>query len=489
MSGKNPQTAVPGTAGLADFCGLELSGGRYVVQSKLGEGSMGIVYLAYDHHLETEVVIKVPTAATLNDPEFAERFQRETRSLVKLKHPHIVTIHDVGAFDGVPFVVMQYLPGGNLRDRLNDANGRSKPVSVERLQDWLPAIAKALDFIHKQGFLHRDVKPANILFDEHGHAYLSDFGLAKAVSSAAATPAARDASLTAAGFLVGTPNYVAPELVMGHEHDGRVDQYSLAMTAYEAVAGTVPVEGPTASATMVNQTSMKIPPVSQYVPGFPDAVTEVLLRGLAKNQKKRFESCTAFADAVTSAGRPASSKSQKMSGGKLSRAVAPGKIPCPECGKVLPLKPQFAGKRARCGQCLHMLLIGDDLKTLRVIGGPPPKSKPEETLAEAPITNRNRKGARETIRNESSHTSRQRLAQDGDIGALLGDEAFGMKLGPKLVLGILLSTIVLLMSAAGVAVWSQSRIELQKLQQEAKANALRDTERNRPRTPSREDWD
>lgn len=478
MSGTSPRATAQATTNATDFLGLELGEGRYRVQSKLGEGSMGVVYLGFDNRLETEVVIKVPTAATLNDPEFAERFQRETRSLVKLKHPHIVTIHDVGVIDGIPYVVMQYLSGGSLRDRIVDDSGRVKAQPVERLKDWLPAMGRALDFIHKQGFLHRDVKPANILFDEHGNAFLADFGLAKAVNSAAAG-AKRDQSLTAAGFLVGTPNYVAPELVMGHEHDGKVDQYSLAMTAYETLAGCVPVEGPTASATMVNQTSMKIPPISQFVSGFPEPVSEVLLRGLSKNQKKRFETCEQFVDAVlVSMSPPPSPKSNQQSqiaitSGKIARAVSPGRIPCPECGKVLPLKPQFAGKRARCGQCLHLLLIGNDLNTLRVVGGPPSPRIDEEELAEAPVTNRNRKSARDTTRNESGQTSRNRVNQDSEIGELLGEEVFGLKLTPKIAIILAFVLIVLFAGTAGVIVWLQQQKAINEKDKQAKENAAR----------------
>lgn len=490
MTGSRPRAAQPETADPADFCGQSLSDGRYLVSSRLGEGSMGVVYLAYDNRLETDVVIKVPTTATLSDPEFAERFQRETRSLVKLKHPHIVTIHDVGVHQEMPYVVMQYLQGGSLRDRLVDEQDKSQPRPVEDLKTWVPSISKALDFIHKQGFLHRDVKPANILFDEHGNAYLSDFGLAKAVSSAS-TSNSRDASLTAAGFLVGTPNYVAPELVMGHDHDGRVDQYSLAMTAYEMVAGCVPVEGPTASATMVNQTSMKIPPVSQYVPGFPTAVTDVLHRGLSKNQKKRFETCEEFSDALLQAMSPppvqqsrSTQRSQRMAVaatgsavGKVARAISQGRIPCPECSKILPLKPQFAGKRARCGQCLHLLQISQDLSSLKVIGGPPVPAEDDEQLAEAPVTNRGKKSTRDTVRNESGRTRATKM-QGSEIDTLLGEEVFGYRINAKWAVGLALVLIVIVAGATGFVVWAADRAKELEKERERDAQKFRDAEFN-----------
>ena len=477
MSGGSEQSAIRSLAGHKDFCGLTLSDGRYEVQSKLGEGSMGIVYLAFDQRLETEVVIKVPTAATLNDPEFAERFQRETRSLVKLQHPHIVTIHDVGALEGVPYVVMQYLSGGSLRDRMTDSSGKTLPQPVGALKDWLPAVGRALDFIHKRGFLHRDVKPANILFDEHGNAFLSDFGLAKAVDAAKTPNSSRDASLTAAGFLVGTPNYVAPELVMGHEHDGSLDQYSLAMTAYEFLAGCVPVEGPTASATMVNQTTVKIPPVSHYVSTCPATVSEALLRGLAKNRLRRFPTCEDLAQAAIQTANPTVPNAAARTSSKLSREVAPGRIPCPQCRKVLPLKPAFAGKRARCGQCLHMLLIADDLKSLRVIGGPPPPVEEDEELAEAPVARRGRRSAAETHRNASRTTRRQGKPQDGELETLLGEDVFGWKLTPKFALALALATILLLMLATGLVVWFQQQREITKTVEGQRLRNTREVER------------
>src|SRR5262249_51136149 len=188
-----------------DWIGLALSQNRYVVRAKLGEGGMGFVYRAADRNLDTDVVIKVPRRSMLDDPEFAGRFAREVRSLVKLAHPNVVRVTDVGEHDGVPFAVMQYLSGGSLEEYRASARGPDPlAAAVASLGDGLPPIAAALDFVHARGYVHRDVKPGNILFDAHGHPFLSDFGVAKAVAAGPDAPSGRTAA-TGTGLVLGTP--------------------------------------------------------------------------------------------------------------------------------------------------------------------------------------------------------------------------------------------------------------------------------------------
>src|SRR5206468_10536738 len=173
----------------------------------------------------------------------APRFAREARSMAQLSHPHIVKVHDVGTHDEVPFVVLEFLPGGSLRDRLSrDGKGKQAPRPAAESHGWLEGIAAALDFIHQQGFIHRDVKPDNILFDAQGHVFLSDFGIVKALTTGG--PKAGHTVLTGTGMVIGTPQYMAPELIRGQRYDGRADQYALAATVYEMLSGRVPVDGP-----------------------------------------------------------------------------------------------------------------------------------------------------------------------------------------------------------------------------------------------------
>jgi hypothetical protein len=280
-----------------DWVGQQLDG-RYHVTAKLGEGGMGFVYRARDTRLGCDVVIKVPRAAMLEDAEFRQRFRDEVSALVQLAHPHVVKVTDFGQHGGVPFAVMQFLPGGSLDDRRpRDAQNHPRPVAPRALADWLLPVAEALDFVHKRGYVHRDIKPANILFDAHKNAYISDFGVAKVV--AAGRPERR--GLTGAGMVLGTPEYMAPELVLGQPFDGKIDQYALAVTVYELLAGEPPFTGPTAPAVLVKQTAEPPRPLADVRPGTPPALSAAVARALDKDPQRRFPTCAEFARAVLAA--------------------------------------------------------------------------------------------------------------------------------------------------------------------------------------------
>lgn len=268
---------------------------RYLVTAKLGEGGMGSVYKAQDLKLDADVVIKVPHPVMIKDPDFASRFRHEIRSLVKLSHAHIVKVMDVGVHDGLPFAVMQYLSGGSLEDW----NVPAEPVT---LLDWLGDIADALDFMHGRGLIHRDIKPANIFIDESGRACLGDFGIAKVV---AAGEESDQKGLTGTGMAIGTAEYMAPEMLMpdlyGGEYDARVDQYALAVTVYEMLAGRSPFEGDTMATVAVKLTQTEAPPLHVYQASIPEALSQVVARALAKAPQDRYASCREFADAVSAA--------------------------------------------------------------------------------------------------------------------------------------------------------------------------------------------
>jgi serine/threonine protein kinase len=287
------------TATRAPWVGLDLEDKRYHVLSLLGEGGMASIFKAIDRQKDKEIVLKVPKPALLADPEFVHRFAREIRTLVELKHPSVVAVYGFGRHNGVPFAVLEFLSGGTLADQ-------PKPCQPKELGAWLPDVAVALDHIHKAGYVHRDVKPGNILFDAQGRSRLADFGIIKSINEKASQ---QTMALTESGVTVGTPEYMAPELAKGHSFDGKVDQYALAVTVYERLSGRRPIEGGTGPVILVKQIREKPKPLDEVAHVSP-ALAEAVGRALAKDPKNRFPSCFEFARAVMNPNRttPAATK-------------------------------------------------------------------------------------------------------------------------------------------------------------------------------------
>jgi serine/threonine protein kinase len=325
----------------SDWVGATLGEGRYKVHRKLGEGGMAHVYLARDDKLERDVVIKVPRANLIHDPTFAGRFTREIRSLARLAHPHIVPLIDIGQNDGIPFAVMSYLTGGSLRERQpRGPDGEARPMPPNTLGTWLPPAAQALDFVHKQKFIHRDIKPENILFDEDGQPFLADLGIVKALSVPVAESNKRTV-VTGAGMVLGTPQYMAPELIMGEAVDGRADQYALAVTVYEVMSGQVPFTGSSAPAIFIQQTTKPPRDLQELVPDIPDALAKAVARALAKSPAERFGSCYEFAQAAL-VGQ--SVKFYTPSAGTPATTVEPPRAPTPVVTATL-VEPPKLGTR------------------------------------------------------------------------------------------------------------------------------------------------
>ena len=233
---------------------VEVLDGRYEIRKSLDRGGMGTVYLAWDRTLERQVVVKIPHASLMADRTFRERFLQEIRDLSTHEHPAILSIVDSGSppagpHGDVPYAVVQYLRGGNLRERIAKQGGQQ---TREEILEWLPTMAGALDTVHRNGSLHRDVKPANILFDAQGNAILSDFGIATAIGAAdpdAPTQEVRR-ELTVVGTFVGSPAYAPPEAI-DRILTPSYDQYSLATVVYLAVTGELPFKGNTNEAILI----------------------------------------------------------------------------------------------------------------------------------------------------------------------------------------------------------------------------------------------
>lgn len=279
-----------------DLIGAHLANGRYIVKSMLGKGSMAYVFLVSDQRLETDAVVKIPKPEKFTTVDFSDRFKRECQLLVRFSHPHVVKVLDVGEHGQLPYVVMQLLSGGSLTDRMaNEADDQGR-MSPESLKSWVREVGRALDFCFRKGMVHRDVKPANILFDEDHNPYVADFGLSKVMYGEHED---LNSSETAAGIVLGTPNYISPEVVLGQPYDGRADQYSLGITVYHALTGKAPMQGNSATATMVNQTQKSLDLLSDVRPDMISRpLAHAIQKSIEKNPNKRFASCEEFGDAI-----------------------------------------------------------------------------------------------------------------------------------------------------------------------------------------------
>lgn len=263
--------------------------GRYQVVEELGQGGMATVYKAMDTRLEREVAIKLIRKSAFS-PEalrrVLERFEREAKSLARLSHANIVKVFDFGKFEGSPFLVLEYLPGGTLRDAL----GRALPWRTA-IQLLLP-VARALHYAHQNGIIHRDVKPSNILLRENGEPMLTDFGIAKLL-------AADDShTLTASGVGIGTPMYMPPEQGMGKKIDARADVYALGIVLYELITVHKPYQADTPMEMVLKQMNEPLPRPTQFVPDLPEAVEAVLIKALGRQPEDRFESMEGFVRAL-----------------------------------------------------------------------------------------------------------------------------------------------------------------------------------------------
>jgi len=259
--------------------------GRYRLEDLLGQGGMAEVYRATDTKLARTVAVKVILATHAIKGDFLERFLREARMVASLEHPNILPVYDFGEDNGAPFLVMPYLSGGTLRERLKAG---AAPLALASA--WIAQLADALDAAHAAGVLHRDVKPANVLLGKDDRLFLADFGIAKMLES--------QSGLTATGVVVGTPIYMAPEQAQGHPASPATDRYSLAVVAYEILCGRPPFEGDSALSLMHQHVSTPPPPLSTRIGGLAGGLDAVLTQALAKDPAARPPTCRAFADAV-----------------------------------------------------------------------------------------------------------------------------------------------------------------------------------------------
>jgi serine/threonine protein kinase len=272
---------------------------RYADPRPIGRGGMGQIYLAEDRELGRKVAIKVLDDRFAGNEQLRERFKREALAAARLSgHPHVVTIFDVGESQGRPFIVMEYLPGGTLADR-----ARQRPVEPAEALSWLEQAAEALDAAHELGIVHRDVKPPNLLFDARDELVVADFGIARVADDTLT-------GMTAAGTVLGTAGYLAPEQALGEPATPASDRYALGVVGYELLTGGRPFERQSETAEAAAHIHEAVPPASQRQVGLPHAVDGVFQRALAKDPGQRYSSGAAFVAALGSAleGREATTR-------------------------------------------------------------------------------------------------------------------------------------------------------------------------------------
>jgi serine/threonine-protein kinase len=261
------------------------TGNRFAVVKRLGSGGMAHVYLAKHATLGRPTVIKVLHRTLAKEPEMRERFRREAEAAARLVHPHVAAILDHGEAGDLVFLVMPYYAGGSLADLL----GRRRTVAPAQAAAIAAQVAMGLDFAHRHGVVHRDVKPDNVLFDEDGNAVLTDFGIATARFHG---------RLTATGRAMGTPHYMSPEQAMGKLVDGRSDLYAVGLLLYEMLTGHPPFDGDDSYAVGYKHVHEEPVPPEQRNSAVPAALSAIVMRCLAKPAGDRYDRGAHLADAL-----------------------------------------------------------------------------------------------------------------------------------------------------------------------------------------------
>jgi serine/threonine protein kinase len=271
---------------MEDLTGREF--GPYRIVAPLGEGGMAAVYKAYQANMDRYVALKVLPRHFANDAQFVARFEQEAKVLAKLRHPHILPVHDYGENDGYTYLVMPFIESGALVDLLRD-----EPLPLSKMERFVGQVGDALDYAHSQGIIHRDVKPSNVLVDERENCMLVDFGIAKIVEGSA--------NLTQTGGVLGTPAYMSPEQGRGAAVDHRIDIYALGVILYEMATGRTPFKAETPIAVLVKHINDPLPPPSVVNPALPPAVEQVILKAMAKNPDDRFATAGEMVAALSAA--------------------------------------------------------------------------------------------------------------------------------------------------------------------------------------------
>jgi len=254
--------------------------GRYEIETELATGGMGVIILAKDPYIQRQVVVKVLMYSRTLDEVYRDFFQNEAEVIAALEHPSIVPIYDFGWHGQQPYIVMRYMAGGSLQERLDKGD-----IKLTETAHILKRVADALDSAHSKGIIHRDIKPSNILFDSSGESFLSDFGIATSKSF-------KDDD---GEWLVGTPAYMSPEQARGEHVDGRSDVYALGVTLYRILTGQLPFSSDSATGLINSHAELPVPDVRSVRTNIPAVWQEVVAKAMAKDAIDRYATAGEFA--------------------------------------------------------------------------------------------------------------------------------------------------------------------------------------------------
>ena len=381
-------TPIPGNSRFCLSCGADVSGGdgptstssvdivrerlqrliegKYRLERLLGKGGMGQVFLAHDLTLEREVAIKVLPPDVAQDDQVVRRFQQEAKTAAKLDHPNIIPIYRVESEGGLNYFVMKYISGTSLEDLLD----KKEPLPVPEIQRILWEAACALGHAHQRGVVHRDVKPANIMFDHDGRVMLTDFGISKALQAAT--------GFTATGMIIGTPHYMAPEQGKGAPVDGRADQYSLGVVGYRMITAELPFSGDSVHTIIYKHIYEEPPLASTKRPGIPASLTVAISRALAKEPDQRFPTMEDFATAVWPEQPVASPARSRGPARPRSRATADAPTEITGAPTTLLPAAKARKRRSRAPVVIGLVVVAAGVGAYLMLGR-------EETAARSPL--------------------------------------------------------------------------------------------------------
>lgn len=271
-------------------------GGRYKVEKILGRGGMAEVYKAYQETLDRHVAVKLMHTFLADDADFLARFQREARAVAGLRHPNIIQVYDFDTEGDTTYMVMEFIDGPTLKEIIEELRAKNETLPMNESIEVIKNVGMALEYAHRKGMIHRDVKPANVMRDSAGRTVLTDFGIVKLMTGP---------QYTATGSLVGTPSYMAPEQGLGQPGDARTDIYSLGVMLYQLVTGRLPYESDTPMAVVFKHINDPLPLPSTINPELPPGIEKVILKALAKDPNERYQSAREMVDHLNNLDRAA----------------------------------------------------------------------------------------------------------------------------------------------------------------------------------------